>query len=346
MRSSLESGRSAGPVMRRAIASLVGACAFVFGLATLASAQDVVSQVPSPPASADATVRSGYVLGADDVLLVRVADVPEIGAQPVRIDPAGEIRLPMVGTIRAAGMTLEELEAELFTRLKVNIQEPSISVIVTEFHKQPIVVIGSVQRAGVLEIQGAKTLIEVLSLAGGLGPDAGPVLRIARRREWGSIPLPDASVDPASGFSTVDIDLKSLLAASSPEKNIMVRPHDVITVAKAEVVFVIGEVGRPGPVPVTGRSLSAMEAVAASGGALRTAKAAQARILRAQAGSETRTEIPLDLKKIMQGGRPDVPLVVGDILVIPDNGGRRALIRAVEMAAQAGIMIGTWTLVR
>ena len=301
---------------------------------------------PPSPSSSDITVRSAYLLGSDDMLLIRVADVPEIGAQPVRIDPAGDIRLPMVGTLRAAGKTIEELESAVIERLKVNLLEPSVSVAVTEFHSQPVSVIGQVQQSGVHQLQGAKTLIEILSLAGGVGPDAGPTIRISRRREWGPIPLAEAKTDATGNFITVDIDIKALLSASNPEKNIMVRPHDVITVPKAELVFVLGEVGRPGSVPITGSSISAMEAVAATGGVLRTASAANARILRENAVSNTRTEIEVDFKKIMQGQSADVALLVGDILVIPDNAGRRGFIRALEMAAQAGISIGTWGLVR
>ncbi len=328
------------------IACCISAVVLVLASATRLAAQEPAASPPPVSSSADPTVRSAYVLGPDDLLLVRVADVPEIGSQPVRIDPGGEIRLPMVGTIHAAGMTLEALESAISTRLKVWVQEPNLSVTVTEFHSQPVSVIGSVQRAGTVELKGAKTLIEVLSLAGGLAADAGPTLRIARRSEWGAIPLQAASTDSATGFSVVDIDTKGLLSASSPEMNIMVRPHDVITVPKAEMVFVIGEVGRPGSLPVPGQSISAMEALAASGGATRSAKIAEARILRAVPGSSGRTEIALDLKKIMRGQKPDVPLIVGDILVVPDNPGRRALTRTVEMAIQAGLTIGTWSLVR
>ena len=244
----------------------------------MSAAAQAPSQVPAPvpvpvplaapPPSDDVTVRSAYLLGSNDVLLIRVADAPELGAHPVRVDPAGDIRLPMAGTIRAAGKTIEALEAELIGRLEVYIKEPDVSVSVTEFHSQPVSVIGAVGQSGVHQLQGARTLIEILSRAGGVADDAGPTVRITRRIEWGRIPLPEAKDDQTGRFSTVDIDLKGLLAATTPEKNIMVRPHDVITVPQAELVFVIGEVGRPGPLPLSGRSVSVMEAVSASGGVL------------------------------------------------------------------------------
>ena len=126
-----------------------------------------------------------YRLGSDDVLLIRVADAPEIGAQPVRIDPAGDIRLPMVGIVRAAGRTVEDLEAELMMRLKFFIQKPDLSISVTEFHSQPVSIVGAVQRSGVQDLQGPQD-VDRGSVAGGrAGPDAGPTVRITRGREFG-----------------------------------------------------------------------------------------------------------------------------------------------------------------
>jgi polysaccharide export outer membrane protein len=297
--------------------------------------------------SDDTAIRTSYVLGADDQLVIQVVDVPEISSKPQRIDPEGDLRLPMVGRIHAAGMTAEQLEAELTTRLKVYLQEPDVAVTVTEFHSQPVSIIGAVGSAGVHQLSGQKTLIEMLSLAGGASAEAGPSVRVTRRAEWGRIPLPEASLDATGAFSTVDIDLKALLNSTAPEKNIIVRPNDVISVARAELVYVIGEVGRAGPVPLSsGTSVSVMEALSASGGVLRTAKASQARILRRAGEGETRTEIGVDLAKIMQGKERDPLLVAGDILVVPDSTSKRAIPRLLEAALQAGIMVGTYGIVR
>src|SRR5438876_914600 len=126
---------------------------------------------------------------------------------------------------------------------------------------------------------GRKTLVEMLSIAGGVSNDAGPTVRITRRLDWGPIPLPGAKVDASGGYSSVEIDLKSLMDATSPEKNIVILPNDVISVPRAEVVYVVGEVGKSGPVPLSGaQSVTVMEAVSSSGGVLRTAAANHARI--------------------------------------------------------------------
>jgi polysaccharide export outer membrane protein len=133
----------------------------------------------------------------------------------------------------------------------------------------------------------------------------------------------------------------------SPEKNIVIEPHDVIAVPRAELVYVIGEVGKTGPIPLSGgHSISALEAVSSSGGVLRTAAPSHTRILRQSAGSQKRTEIDIDLKRIMQGKANDMTLLPGDILVVPDSGSKRAVARAVEAAIQMGTIIGTYGVIR
>ena len=150
-----------------------------------------------------------------------------------------------MGRVHAAGLTLDQLEAELTTRLKEFMLEPDVAITVTEFRSQPVSVIGAVSESGVRQLEGRKTLIEMLSLAGGVTADAGPTLRISRRLDQGPIPLPNAAADQTGAFSIADVDLKPLLDGRTPEKNIVIQPHDVIPIPRADMVFVIGEVGRP-----------------------------------------------------------------------------------------------------
>jgi polysaccharide export outer membrane protein len=216
---------------------------------------------------------------------------------------------------------------------------------VAEVHSPPVSIIGAVATPGVKQLEGGKTLVEVLSMAGGLTPDAGSTVRIARRLEQGRIPLPEAADDPTGAFSVLDLDARALLDGRTPEKNIIVQPSDVISVPRADVVYVIGEVGKPGPVPLSGeRSITVLEAVSSSGGALRTAAPTRVRILRRVAGQDQRTEILLDLQKVMNGKANDVALAAGDILVIPDNTGKRVAVRAIEAAVQMGLMVGSYGL--
>jgi polysaccharide export outer membrane protein len=335
-------------IVRKSIVSIAVVVVGLLRGTDPAAQQPVTAQVREDEAGKrESSLRATYRLGPDDQIMIQVADVPDISSKPQRLDPNGDLKLPMVGRVHAAGMTLEQLETELTTRLKVYIHEPDVAVSVMEFHSQPVSVIGAVGTSGVRQLEGRKTLIEMLSLAGGVTTEAGPMVRITRRLDEGRIPLPDATVDASGMFSSAEIDLKSLLEARSPEKDIVIRPHDVISVPRAEMVFVVGEVGRPGPIPISGgSSVSVMEAVSASGGVSRTAASDNARILRRVAGDQKRTEVAIDLRQIMAGKANDLPLMAGDILVVPDSRGKRATARALEAAVQAGVMIGTYGLIR
>jgi polysaccharide export outer membrane protein len=257
--------------------------------------------------------------------------------KPFRVDADGELKLPMVGRIHAGGLTPEQLEAEITKRLKVYLEEPEVTVSIAEFKSQPVSIVGAVTQPGVHQLEGQKTLVEVLASAGGLRPDAGPTVKITRRLEYGRIPLPGAADDPTRQFSIAEVNLRSVMEAKNPEFNILIRPHDLISVPQAEVVYVIGEVGHQGALPLSqGASLSVLEAVSSSGGMLRTAAISHARILRPVPGQEKRTEVAVDLKKIMAGQSEDIPLLAGDVLVVPGSNGKHAVYRALEAAVQVG----------
>jgi polysaccharide export outer membrane protein len=157
------------------------------------------------------TLPPSYVLGPADQIMIHALDIPDISGKTQRLDLNGDLKLPMIGRVHAAGMTLDQLERELTERLKVYLEEPDVAVTVTEFHSQPVSVIGAVGTSGVHQLEGRKTIIEVLSMAGGVGGDAGPSLRITRRLEWGRIHLPGAREDATGGFSIAEVDLRSLL---------------------------------------------------------------------------------------------------------------------------------------
>lgn len=313
----------------------------------VAPSEGTVAHTPQAAPAADEPTRIANVIGPDDQIVIRVAENPDLSDKPQRVDPNGEIRLPMIGRVQAAGLTPQQLEAELTARYKVFIVEPDITVVVAESRSQPVSIVGSVAQPGVRQLDGRKSLVEMLLIAGGATADAGPTVTVSRRIERGRIPLPDAKDDPTGQFSMVDIELRPLLEGRAPASDIQLQPNDVITVSKAEMVFVIGEVGRAGPLPlVRGNSITVLEAISSVGGVLRTAKAGDSRILRAVADSDARTEVKIDIRKILAGKEKDVALLPGDILVVPDSTGKRAATRALEAAIQAGITIGTYGLIR
>ena len=302
-----------------------GVCALLMALGTAAPAW----------APDQARTLAAYVLGPDDQIAVRAPDAEEIGDKPIRIDMGGYIRLPLVGRIKASGLTVEQLESEIAARLKVYIREPEVSVSVTEFRSQPVSVIGSVRTPGVHQLQGRKTLVEILSLAGGLSDDAGYSVKIARRLEWGRVPLASAKDDPSGGFSVAEVSLDGIMHARNPEENVVILPQDVVSVPRAEMVYVIGQVPKSGGFVLREReTLSVLQALSLAGGMDHSASPQNARILRPAPGSASRTEIAVNLKRIMAGQAPDVPLQKEDILFVPTSTPKKALGRVADAAIQ------------
>lgn len=309
---------------------------------SLMVAQNTIPGQQSPTPGTDATNRSSYVLGPDDQISVWALGAPEISDRPMRIDPNGNIDLPLLGVVHAGGRTAEQLRAELTGRLRKYILEPHVTVSVADFRSQPVSVIGDVKQPGIHQIAGPRRLIEVLSLAGGLLPEAANRINITRSLEVGRVPLTTATDDPTGKFSVAEVSVKTLLDGSDPTENVFVFPHDVISVPRAAVIYVLGEVNKPGGFPVAERDgLSVLQAISMAGGVTHTAAPQRAEILHVVNGTPKRDRRPVNLSKILAGKSGDVSLQPNDILLVPNNLPKSAAIRAME----AGIQIGTGVLI-
>jgi polysaccharide biosynthesis/export protein len=291
----------------------------------------------NPPAGGlDRRSTSKYTLGPNDQVLVFVPDLEDNFSHPVKVDLAGDINLPLVGRLHVLGLTSQELESLLNSRLSKYLNQPSAVVNVTEFGSQPVSILGEVMTPGIHQIQGNKTLFEVLSVAGGLRPDAGSVVNITRDLKWGAIPLPDVHEDASQHFSIASVKVKSILNAKNPAENIAIKPDDVIAVPKAEVVYAVGSVGRPGAFVLgENETLSALQVISLAQGLLKTAAGDKAKILRAAPNSSTRTEVVVNLKRLMAGKDADVSLKANDILFVPNSAAKSAGYRSLEAIVQA-----------
>lgn len=303
-------------------------------IALIASLQSAAAPVQGPAGA--------YQLGPGDHIVVRVTDVEQFDGRQVLVDNNGCISLPMAGRIAVAGLSSAQVESEITQRLKTYFKKPDVSVTVTEFRSQPVSIFGAVRNPGVHQVQGRKTLIEALSLAGGLDAASGPSIKITRRVEMGRIPLPGAGDDPSGSYSVAEVRVKSLVDGSNPAANIGIMAHDVISVPKAETVYVIGMVNRAGGFPIGEQGdITVLQALSLAGGLQPTAKPQQTRILRRADGAEQRLELAVNLKRMLDGTIPDMALQSEDILFIPDNAPKKAALRAVEASVQmlTGIVI-------
>lgn len=293
--------------------------------------------------SCDDKIRSTYLLGPDDQVEISGPDLTESAGKPVRIDSDGNVQVPLAGRVHVAGLTVQQAEQEFDKVLGKYIRDPQVVVSVSEIRSQPVSVLGAVNTPGVHQVQGHKTLLEMLSMAGGIRPDAGYSVRITRQMEWGCIPLKGSTSDSSGQFSVVELNLKKLMDAKDPTENIQIFPHDVITVPKAEMVYVIGEVRRSGGF-VLGehQSISVLQALSLAEGMNSGADARHAKILRLQRESDQRTELPVDIKDLFKGKKKDVSLQADDILFVPGSTGKKAAMRTLEAAIQTGTGLAIW----
>ncbi len=284
-----------------------------FGVSLLAPAQTTLNRRPAPAPE--------YVLGAGDQIVLHVTDMEELSDKPVRIDPNGFIDLPMAGRMEAAGLTIDQFKAALTAKLTKYIDSPQITLNLTDDQSRPVSIVGEVTSPGVHQLQGPKRLIEVISLAGGVRSDAGPRVIVTRENKWGLLSISGAKIDPTTGVSTASLSLDDLMASKNPADNIEVQPNDVISIPKAELIYVVGNVKKSGGFQLSSHAnITILQAVSLAEGLDKTANASHARILRPAPGNDGKPlEIPVDIKAIFAGKAPDVPLYGNDILYVPNS---------------------------
>jgi polysaccharide export outer membrane protein len=305
------------------------------------------ASIVSPPQTGKGTEfpepENDYRLGPEDEITIEVLEAAEFSGKRFPVGPDGDVRLPLVGRLHAEGLSVAQFEEQLSKRLSEFIRDPNATVTVAEYRSQPVSVIGAVASPGVHQLRGRKTLIEILSLAGGVREDAGHAVKITRRLGRGRIPLPEARDDPSGGFSVAEVNLPSIVRAENPAQNIYVEPNDVISVPRAEMVYVVGAVNRSGGYVLGEKQgITALEALALAGGLAGGASAKGAKILRPAEGDSERLEIAVNLRDIMAGRSEDVPLWPDDILFVPTSGAKAAAIRAAEAALGIGSGIAIW----
>jgi polysaccharide export outer membrane protein len=256
------------------------------------------------------------------VIKIDVLNVPELSKMTVRVANDGQISLPLIGRVQAAGLTAEQLRKELEDKWGENyLQDPQVTVFVDQFRAMPVSVIGAVEKPGLYTLTGRRTLIEMLSMAGGFGKkNTSPAGRtVVITRKSGFKDLQEVEGMHVRGPDQIEIDLNRLLYTRDEGLNIEMKPRDIISVSKADVVYVTGAVKRPGGFVLDDRpNITVLQAIAMAEGFTGTAAKGAARILKTnQDGSKT--EVPINLGKIVKGKAADTTLAANDILFVPDS---------------------------
>ncbi len=279
---------------------------------------------------------TNYVLGPEDTITVRVFAADDIPDRPAQIGNDGTVTLPMIGRVKAAGLTVDQLQTSLIADYKKYFKDPQVTVQVTEFRSQPVSVAGNVGLPGVVQLRGTRNLMEVIGQAGGLRADAGDSVLITRNLDEGPIPVAGAFTDATGKYSVAHVNIRDVMSGKNPQGNILIKPHDVITVPRARMIYVLGNVNRPGGYVMTdNETVSLTQAIALAGGWNSDAAMSSTRILRASAGAE-REQIPANIKKIMDNKAPDLKLQPDDILYVPNSVLKQFSQRGVEAAIGLG----------
>jgi polysaccharide export outer membrane protein len=255
-------------------------------------------------------------LGAGDLVEMSVFDTPELSGK-LRVSNTGEIFLPLVGALHVQGLKPQEAQALIRQKFIEGgfLKDPQVTVFISEYATQGVSVVGEVHKPGIYPAFGSHRLLDYISIAEGLTPLAGTNITVTHLGQ----------PNQPQHFKMVSA------SAPSPENNPEILPGDTIFVEKTGLVYVVGDVVRPGGFPMDhDEHLTILQAVALAQGANYTAAKSSVRLIRTTAAG--RQEIPINLKKIFASKAEDMKLQDNDILFVPSSAARSAL-KAVSGAA-------------
>jgi polysaccharide export outer membrane protein len=261
-------------------------------------------------------------MGAGDFLDISEFHTPEFHSA-VRVSPTGAVSLPLVNEIQIGGMgeqaAAHAIEAALVAQGML--LHPEVSVLVTVSAGQDVSVFGEVTRPGVYPYTVHHRLLDLLSSASGLAPNAGRLVNIFHRS------------DPDTPHPVV-LDLGG--TDTGPDHNPELISGDTVQVSRAGLIYVIGDVIRPGGFPVDpAQGLTVVQALSLAWGPTQNAAAAKALLIREQKGGRTLTY--LNLKRMLHGQEPDQAIRDGDILFVPDSMAKNLMNRTMESAIQSAV---------
>lgn len=242
-------------------------------------------------------VETDYEIGPGDILKVTIYDHPDL-TTVARVDNEGYILFPLAGRVLVGGLTTsgasQTIAAELVNGYIVN---PQASVFVQEFRSKKVFIIGEVVRPGLYELSGPTTLLELISKAGGLTRGAGRNATIRRTLSTGG-----------TGEKSIDVNIADLLQSGSETVDVPLMDGDSVTIGKAALIYVTGQVNRPSAFTVE-PDTTVIKAITMAGGFTTLAAQGKIKIIRKINGQEqVLDKVPLHEK-----------LMPEDVMVIPES---------------------------
>lgn len=259
-----------------------------------------------PPAQADAA-RGEYLIGAQDVLTISVWDSPDLSGK-FTVETDGSFTFPLIGRVKAGGLTLRQFEAELKKKLADGyFKNPQVSVAVETYRSQRIFIVGEVRNPGTYQLTGDMTLIEAIARAGSTTPGAAPeaiVVRAPAGKTADGPTLPGQRPDEAD---TEKVNLRDLQSGVLSQ-NVALRDGDTIFVPRAESIYVFGQVKSPGAYALQSVDTTVLQALSLAGGVTDRGAANRIKIMRVVKGEKVELKVKLtDL------------VLPGDTIIVPEK---------------------------
>lgn len=272
------------------------------------------AQIKSAPASSESVL-----IGNGDQIRLNVFDTPEMSGE-LRVSDSGEVRLPTGNLVKIAGLSVFDasraVEKSLIETKLMN--HPHVEITILKYATQFVSVEGQVKNPGNYDLDAPRGVRDVLAMAGGLGDLADHNVVVERKGTHERIKYHVANN-----------------TATEPEKQVMVYPGDQVIVPKVGLIFVLGDVGRPGayPMQTNDSTINALQAIALAGGISNTAKASKSMMMREE--PQGYRQIKLNLKEMEKGRSPNIPLLAGDIIYVPFSFGRNLAVNGASIVATA-----------
>ena len=296
--------------------------------ATRAGTNKTDSAEPAPGATANSAAAANensssssssslLKLSSGDLLEVSVYNVPELSTK-ARVGTSGDVYLPLIDYVHVGDLTVEEAQVLIQKRLEDGgfVHGAHVTIFIDESVSQGVTILGDVARPGIYPALGERKLYDLISAAGGFTPTAGRKVSVVRQHSQ----------------NVITLNLPRNLA-DDLQDNVEIMPGDTITVPRAPIVYVVGDVGHPAGFLVDNGTLTVLQALALAGGTNRTAKMGGARIIRKGPTGMTETKVPL--KKMLEAKAPDITLQADDIFFVPLSGARVAGATAFSAAISA-----------
>jgi polysaccharide export outer membrane protein len=290
----------------------------------------------------------------NDLLFIQVFDVDQM-TREYRVSDTGTLLFPLLAEpVPVAGLTLRQA-AEVISQKCIEagvLSHPEISVTIRESRVHAVAVAGAVKNPQLYPVFGRMTLLDTLTLAGGVTDDAGSLVTITRGQIYRRVLASEGGGALEGGKSppvppTVTIDLRRLHETGDPSLDVEVYPGDRVTVQRAGVVYVLGAVNRAGGYVLgeAHQDMTVLRAIALAGYLGPFAKGKKALILRPNSSAPSgREEIPVNLTAMLKGHAADKVMQENDILFVPDSTALKALHRSADLAASTASLAAVYAI--